>query len=131
MIKVGYYPESHMTGNISNQFTNDISVQPHFDKHFVNLIKYAYCHSSFGFVAILAYPIHDISRYLSDNVYLLTHTDVMLERLHDHHQITILLHYCELILSLTLALLCVHEEVCLNCLIIKFVSSFECLKTSY
>ena len=25
MIKVGYYPESHMTGSISNQFTNEIS----------------------------------------------------------------------------------------------------------
>ena len=74
MIKVGYYPGSHMTGNISNQFTNEISVQPYFDKRFVYLIGYAYCHSSFGFVAILAYPIHDISRYLSDNVYLLTRT---------------------------------------------------------
>ena len=76
MIKAGYYPRSHMTGSISNQFTSAISALLYYDKYFIiqkqeiSLVGYAYCHSCFGLVAILAYPTRDISRYLVDDIYI-------------------------------------------------------------
>ena len=38
-IKVDNYPGSHMTGSISNQFTNQINMLLHYDKHFITQIQ--------------------------------------------------------------------------------------------
>ena len=45
MIKDGYYFGSHMTGSISNQFTNEYRE--------ISLFGYMYCHSSFRLMVIL------------------------------------------------------------------------------
>ena len=75
MIKAGYYFGSHMTGSISNQFTNEISMLLYYNKYFIIQILGNITHwihvlplilQTYGNIPVC--QTGDISQYLDDNI---------------------------------------------------------------
>ena len=70
-----------MTGSISNQFTNEISMLLYYNKYFIIQIPGNVTHWIHVSVRLMAIPVcqtRDISRYLGDNIYIIIMSHMIL-----------------------------------------------------